>query len=277
MEIPYTVEARKDTGLWNAKVGIWLFLASEIMLFGGLFSAYVMLRIGAVDWPKGSDWLNIPIGMFNTFVLITSSITMIMAWASLVMKDPKRFKKYQLATLLLGLTFLGVKAFEYQAKFNHYGVFLNDGTVITGHLHHAEYAVIEGEKDRGPLEWLEIVPDEKHEGHPSAGAAFTKGLNEIFGKPHHAEPVKIEAANIRRWSNFTPKYSIFFAVYFTLTGLHALHVIGGMIVLAYLWGPGSKMWNTEPVRFTNRVEVVGLFWHFVDLVWIFLFPILYLL
>ena len=67
------------------------------------------------------------------------------------------------------------------------------------------------------------------------------------------------------------------AVYFTMTGLHGLHVLGGMVVIAYLLGPGAKMWNTEPERFTNRAETFGLYWHFVDLVWIFLFPALYLL
>ena len=67
------------------------------------------------------------------------------------------------------------------------------------------------------------------------------------------------------------------AIYFTLTGLHVLHIIGGIVVLGYLWGPGIKMWTSEPERFTNRIEVAGLYWHFVDLVWIFLFPVLYLL
>jgi len=74
-----------------------------------------------------------------------------------------------------------------------------------------------------------------------------------------------------------PSTSNFFATYFTLTGLHGLHIIGGLIVNLYLWGPGSKMWKTDPQRFTNRIEVAGLYWHFVDLVWIFLFPTLYLL
>ena len=73
-----------------------------------------------------------------------------------------------------------------------------------------------------------------------------------------------------------PAKSTFLAIYFTLTGLHALHVIGGAIVIGFLWGPGSRLWQTDPERFTNRVEISGLFWHFVDLVWIFLFPVLYL-
>jgi len=74
-----------------------------------------------------------------------------------------------------------------------------------------------------------------------------------------------------------PSHSNFLAIYFTLTGLHMLHVAGGMCVNAYLWGPGSKLWKTNPEWFINRVENSGLFWHFVDLVWIFLFPTLYLL
>jgi len=79
-----------------------------------------------------------------------------------------------------------------------------------------------------------------------------------------------------REGNF-PSKGNFFALYFTLTGLHGLHVLGGMIVFFYFLTFGSKMWKTEPQRYTNRIEVVGLYWHFVDLVWIFLFPTLYLL
>jgi len=81
MDIPYTVKARPDTGLYNAKLGIWLFLASEIMLFGAMFSAYVLLRVGAEpnQWPTGSDILSVPIATVNTIILITSSITMVMS------------------------------------------------------------------------------------------------------------------------------------------------------------------------------------------------------
>ncbi len=92
MDIPYTVDARPDTGLYNAKVGIWLFLASEVMLFGALFSSYILLRVGAPEgyWPRG--WLNVPLGTVNTLVLITSSITTVMAWASCKMNQFGRFK-----------------------------------------------------------------------------------------------------------------------------------------------------------------------------------------
>ena len=115
MEIPYTVEERPDTGLFNAKLGIWLFLASEVMLFGGLFSAYVFLRFGA---PVGAfhEWgqeLNIPLATFNTLILITSSVTMVMSWASLKLNEFKKYKLYMGLTLLCALAFLIIKYIEY--------------------------------------------------------------------------------------------------------------------------------------------------------------------
>jgi cytochrome c oxidase subunit III len=196
MEIPYTIGARPDTGLYNAKLGIWLFLASEVMLFGALFSSYVLLRVGAPTWPHGYEMLNIPLATVNTIILISSSVTMVMSWASLMMKQLSKYKMYMGLTILLALSFLVIKYFEYTHEFGE-GRF--------------------------------------------------------------------------------PSTSTYLAIYFTLTGLHGLHIIGGIIVNSYLWGAGSNMWKTEPMRFTNRVEVAGLYWHFVDLVWIFLFPVLYLL
>src|SRR4051794_34242016 len=110
MDIPYTVAPRQDTGLYNAKIGIWLFLASEVMLFGALFSSYILLRVGAIEgtWPHG--WLTVWIGTTNTFVLISSSITTVMAWASLKMNQFGRFKFYHACTILLAMTFVGIKS-----------------------------------------------------------------------------------------------------------------------------------------------------------------------
>jgi heme/copper-type cytochrome/quinol oxidase subunit 3 len=196
MEIPYIVEERADTGLNNVKLGIWLFLASEVMLFGALFSSYVLLRLMATEWPFGVDVLDVPLGTLNTAVLIGSSVTMVMAYASLQMNDFGRFRMYLGATIGLSLVFMVVKGFEYSHEF-----------------------------DIG---------------------------------------------------NF-PSTSTYLAIYFTMTGLHALHIIGGVIVNTYLLFPGSKMWKTNKAQFINRIEAAGLYWHFVDLVWIFLFPVLYLL
>ena len=199
MQVPYIVEERPETGLNNSKLGIWVFLASEVMLFGGLFSAYVFLRIAAPvgEFAYWGSKLSIPMATVNTLVLISSSVTVIMSWASLKMKDFEKYKMYMGLTLLCALVFLVIKYFEYTGKFHH-GIY--------------------------------------------------------------------------------PSSSTFMAIYFTLTGLHGLHILGGMIVMGYFWLPaGNKMWHSEPEHFTNRIEVAGLYWHFVDLVWIFLFPVLYLL
>src|SRR4026209_417523 len=105
MEIHYTVSTPPDTGLWNAKVGIWLFLASEVMLFGGLFSAYIFLRLDADPgmWPHGL--LNVPVGTMNTAILIASSVTVVLAWASLTMRDLTKYRIYMAITILCGVIF----------------------------------------------------------------------------------------------------------------------------------------------------------------------------
>lgn len=258
MEIPYTVEARPDTGLYNAKVGIWLFLASEVMLFGALFSTYILLRVGAPDgfWPHG--WLNIPVGTVNTLVLITSSITTVMAWASLKMNQFSKFKFYHACTICLALTFVGIKSYEYHDKFVHYEIILKDGKIADGHL-------------------VKRTADEV-----TISGHYVDERKELFdlrapGAHHEHKEITIPTAQIKKMENYGPWHSTYLAIYFTLTGLHALHVIGGAIVIGFLWGPGSKLWKKDPERFTNRIEISGLFWHFVDLVWIFLFPVLYLL
>src|SRR2546425_871303 len=97
--IPYTVHPREDTGLYNAKLGIWLFLASEVMLFGALFSSYVILRIGSSDWPVGASILSVPLGAINTLILISSSVSMIFAWVSLRSKNFPNYKKFMGITL----------------------------------------------------------------------------------------------------------------------------------------------------------------------------------
>ena len=277
MDIPYTVEPRQDTGLFNAKVGIWLFLASEIMLFGALFSAYILLRVGAAPgtWPHGL--LNIPLGMTNTIVLIVSSITVVMAWASLKMKNFARFKMFQSITLLCALAFLCIKAYEYHDKFSHYEVNLKDGRVVDGHL-------LESDADKIVIH-----------GHYVDKAAAAKVTHAWQERAIKNEEITVNKSDIRirldngvpavgadgkpalDMENYGPRHLTYMSIYFTLTGLHALHVIGGALVIGFLWGPGAAMWKTDPERYTNRIEISGLFWHFVDLVWIFLFPVLYLL
>ncbi len=284
MDIPYTVQARPDTGLYNAKVGIWLFLASEVMLFGALFSSYILLRVGASSWPHGL--LNVPIGTFNTTVLITSSITMVMAWAAMKLGKPNQSRIYLGLTILCGLFFLGVKSVEYHDKFVHYELRLTDGTVMDGH--------IEGKSpnfawDRAhpfkiaPESSIVFKPIEVFSNRP--GQTLTEvRASEGLAKPgmlapsHSHEPSRtVQGSQIEWISNYVPRHSTYFALYFVLTGLHALHVFAGLLVLGYFWGPGFRMAHVQPEHYTNRLEIAGLFWHFVDLVWIFLFPVLYLL
>ena len=133
MEIPYIVTPRKDTGLFNSKIAIWLFLASEVMLFGGFFSAYIFLRLGA-DFPWPERTLPVLPGLINTFVLIASSVTVVFAWASLKMRQWGKFQAYMAFTVVCSLVFMVLKGIEYNVKFHHQAVRLKDYTVVEGHL-----------------------------------------------------------------------------------------------------------------------------------------------
>ncbi len=282
MDIPYTVEPRPDTGLFNAKVGIWLFLASEVMLFGALFSSYILLRVGAApgEWPHGL--LNVWLGMTNTIVLIVSSITVVMAWASLKMKDFGKFKIYQSITLLCALAFLGIKSYEYHDKFIHYEVQMNAGAVVhsegftNGVKEVKDVTLNAGDAVDGHMieQDKDKVVIHGHIVNPTEAAKVTHAWQE--SEIPEAE-ITVKRADVKYMENYGPWHNTYTAIYFTLTGLHALHVIGGALVIGFIWGPGAGMWKTDPERYTNRVEISGLFWHFVDLVWIFLFPVLYLL
>ena len=283
MDIPYTVTPRPDTGLYNAKVGIWLFLASEVMLFGALFSSYVLLRVGADKWPHGL--LNIPIGTFNTAVLITSSVTVVMAWVSLKLRQYSRFKFFMAATILCALAFVGIKSVEYKAKFNHYAITLADGRSMDGHIKGDPLFWSLKKLQAGKVEAIEFAADENGQATAPAARHDVAAVAKVeaaaaHGEPHaagehHFETIKV--ADLKYLSAYVPSHHPYFAIYFALTGLHALHVIAGAIVMGYLFVFGGIMWKSDPERMTNRVEVAGLFWHFVDLVWIFLFPVLYLL
>jgi cytochrome c oxidase subunit III len=275
MEIPYAVKPRPDTGLYNAKVGIWLFLASEVMLFGALFSSYILLRIGAPEgtWPH--HWLNVWLGMTNTIVLIASSVTVVLAWASLKMNQFSRYRMYQGFTILCAFIFMGIKSVEYADKFNHYEVTLANGKVVDGHINREKstvqvpsfppFKITENKSAKAQV----VVID---------GQTVDSHADLMDGSKHgeHKEVV-IPIADIKKIGNYGPWHNTYTAIYFTLTGLHAIHVIGGAIVIFAIWGPLAGGWRKDPEHYTNRVEVSGLFWHLVDLVWIFLFPVLYLL
>lgn len=291
MEIPYTVAARRDTGLWNAKIGIWLFLASEVMLFGGLFSAYIFLRLDALpgDWPHGL--LNVPVGTMNTAILIASSVTVVLAWAALKMRQFTRYRIYMGITILCGVIFLVVKlAYEWPQKFDHFGVFIKEEALqkyepylgnehllargfsprkeITGHLHNRAALTDSNIKEYE----VALDPVNADPSNPSNDRPH------FFTRPATEKIATIEKEDVQYANMFLPKHSTYFATYFTITGLHGLHVLGGVLVFLYFWLPiGANLYKRNPEHLANRVEVAGLFWHFVDLVWIFVFPLFYLL
>lgn len=537
MEIPYIVTPRKDTGLFNSKIAIWLFLASEVMLFGGFFSAYVFLRLGA-DYPWPERTLPVLPGLINTFILIGSSVTVVFAWASLKMRQWRKFQFFMSITIACAAIFMVLKGLEYNVKFHHQAVRLSDYTVVEGHLGYEkegdEYVKnqngdkveenqilvevagftfntvrfyqpwieewISQAKHRGSnitltsdvaattkegqapqtlakageilsvdllnrlqkahldarshngairtaalrAEWKEakaanpgkkgweissnvnldadalapkllteigtvafkvdpparfdFKPREIREGETQSrlrddtvvdgkllsspmgfhfvdaidfrhlamkavekgqdpitavenswlikNHAFAReawewnkgevakiekklledyGVDEKTGKPmreptaeeryrigwkdfvakadgvnrdeekvtikeefmgpdyegreakHTFPHLSLPREQVAFASKFTPAWNTYYAIYFTVTGLHGLHVIGGALVLAYYLLFGRKMYESNPEWLANRVEVGGLFWHFVDLVWIFAFPIFYLM
>ncbi len=529
MEIPYIVSPRKDTGLFNSKIAIWLFLASEVMLFGGFFSAYVFLRLGA-DYPWPERTLPVLPGLINTFILIASSVTVVLAWAALKMRQWRKFQIFMGTTIACAAIFMALKAVEYKVKWDHQGVRLNDYAIIEGHLayyqdgdekrernfisieaesvtfstsrHHRPWVRdilaqaeqrgatvtladdIELLKERGGSpekvasagdelelgllstlkraherarannsgvrtrnlrqQWAEaksenpgkrgweltatvdidrdaiaddlldeissvtfdfsqpvrldfdprdiregssssrlrddtviagtlldsplhleyvdaidfqhLVMRAEHRGidpetaitnswlyenhewvrevwawhqekvgaleqrliddygldendnprrvptdkeryrigwHDLAEKAVSEGrvelsaidkIKEEFIGPNYAArgqetfpELEIPRDQIHFESKFTPAWNTFYAIYFAITALHGLHVGGGAVVLGYFLFFGRAMYLSNPEWLANRVEVGGLFWHFVDLVWIFVFPILYLM
>lgn len=464
MEIPYEVTARRDTGLYNAKLGVWLFLASEVMLFGGLFSAYVFLRVGTQagfdnPWPMGANVQNIWPGFVNTLVLIASSVFVVFAWVSLKERKYRNYQLWMIAVIACAGTFMVIKFFEYKAKLTaHHDVKLVDNSIIGGTIKDhtdkirfagetvtvdftgglpgfigeidgdadIEFQVIKGADNDDPKSvklsgfkswfadqrreemaklanerlkkrhgtWeegkdepampkatlsakfnlhvnaqklvshsaegisyrdrttvtgkliddkivievhsvnLQMIPysaqgaalawkylgddvktrllhsrDEKAEalgenlskktlqgpylnfhnlhgdGHHGGGGEKHEGDDKkahggdhgSADDSHETLVVEIPRDQARFVTNHGPRAGTYYAIYFTMTGLHGLHVVGGALVLTFFLIFGKSLYQKNPEHLANRVEVGGLFWHFVDLVWIFLFPIMYLM
>jgi cytochrome c oxidase subunit 3 len=201
-----------------ASLGMWVFIAQEIMFFGGLFLAYTIYRnLHYPAFAAGSHHLDLTLGAVNTAVLICSSLTMAMAVHSAALGHRKQIVAYLIATIALGSVFLGIKTVEYLDKFEHH-----------------------------------LVPGP----HFSA-----EELKNAAGGPLSADDAK--------------HAEIFFSLYFAMTGLHATHMIIGIPIIAVI-ALLAQRGRFGPEYFTP-VEMVGLYWHFVDIVWIFLFPLLYLI
>ena len=186
-------EEYTTTGIPHDKMGMWVFLCSEVMFFTGLIGSYIVLRFATPLWPVPGTVLNIPLTAFNTFVLICSSVTMVQALAAVQRGDMRKTKLFLCLTVLGGAFFLSIQAIEY---------------------------------------W--------------------KLLHE----------------------NFNPHVSLFGSIFFTTTGFHGFHVLCGVICMAFVTSKALLGKYTQASHL--GIETVGLYWHFVDLVWIVLFTIIYL-
>ena len=198
MEAQVLVHERFDeetsTGIPHDKMGMWVFLCSEVMFFTGLIGSYIVLRFATPLWPAPASVLNIPLTAMNTFILICSSVTMVQALAAVSRGDQRKLKLFLCLTLLFGAVFLSIQAIEY-----------------------------------------------------------TKLLHE----------------------GFNPHVSLFGSVFFTTTGFHGFHVFCGVVCMAFITGKAFLGKFTQAHH--QGVETIGLYWHFVDLVWIVLFTIIYLI
>ncbi len=195
----------------TGKLAMWLFIIMDGLSFGGLLIGGAALRAGAPSWPEPGAILNIPLTAFNTFLLICTSFTMVMALNSLQKGNQAGLKKFLAYTMAGGILFLGIQVYEY-------------------------YHFIIG------------------------GPELTKNLAK---------------AGFSGMTNFIPGSGIYAAVFYSTTCFHGLHVLSGVIYIGcILWAAGKGRYSSEN---TDHVEILGLFWHFVDLIWIFVFTVIYLI
>ena len=213
---PYLQHHFDDLGQQHeaSTLGMWFFISQEILFFGGLLTAYVVYRLRFFDaFIAASEFQSLWLGGTNTVVLIVSSLTMALAVRAAQTGHSKKIVGYMLATLILGLAFLGIKAIEYHDHWEHH-----------------------------------LVPGTNYEFHSE--------------RIHVTEELESQT-------------QMFFVLYFALTGLHALHMIIGAGLVWWIIIRARR--NHFSPEYYGPVEVVGLYWHFVDIVWIFLFPLLYLI
>lgn len=287
-----------DQQMDSVTIGMWIFLAQEIMFFGGLFTAYLVFRSKyPMAFAAGSNHLDPFWGGLNTLVLIVSSLTM----ALTVYYAQKGNRNMQvlliILTMLFGTVFLGVKAVEYTGKYEHGQIPVNGWNKVIEEGEHKKEASL-----RLPFEVRAEAAGEGAEVHPNPLGDFhldpgeTDPIVEIITDQAKLENggFLTESEKVGYFSDvrlgpdgtvttfggfdltkFTQKTQIFFWIYFVMTGLHALHMIVGLGIMLWLL---YKAWkSTYSAEYYSPVEIAGLYWHFVDIVWIFLFPLLYLL
>ncbi len=262
----------------SVSIGMWMFLVQEIMFFGGLFTVYLVFRSKyPMAFAAGSNHLDAFWGGLNTIVLIVSSLTM----ALTVYYAQKSNRTMQvimiLLTMVFGATFLGVKAIEYTDKYNHGFVPVTGWNKKVKDAQNGEHA----QTHEKPC--YEIIHGEEHKyTNPHGEFQWTDCSLAKLAEDHKPKSFLTEAERIGYFSNgeidankFRDKVRIFFWIYFVMTGLHALHMIVGLGLMTWLLWTAFK--GNYKAEYYMPVEMSGLYWHFVDIVWIFLFPLLYLL
>jgi cytochrome c oxidase subunit 3 len=247
-----TAEQQFESG----KLGMWIFLATEILLFGGLFCAYAVYRSSHPEiFLYAHRYLDKTLGAINTAVLICSSFTMAWAVRCAQLGRRKALVRLLAATIALAGCFLGIKYVEYEHKWKE--------GLLWGKRFHAKLEQPAAPAVAPPVPTPSINPEERSLIAPAAEGP--KGLAKPGQRP--------------LWETGTggpPKnLQTFFAVYFTMTGLHGIHVIAGMVVLTLML-LRARRGEFGPAYFTP-VDLAGLYWHLVDLIWIYLFPLLYLI
>ena len=255
-------------------VGMWTFLVTEIMFFGALFCAYSIYRtLYFTTYLDAHRFLSIPLGTLNTFVLLTSSLFMALGVHAAQMGRRKAVVAWLVGVVLCSVAFLGIKSIEYSSKFHE--------KLFPGPSFNFAYA---------KEEWLKEHPNgDAHEG-ASVVEEFVHAYNE---QPHYEPKPTIGFNNTVSDVNGTglaqamtspaelqartegSRAQLFFSLYFAMTGLHAIHIIIGILLMTII---GYLSWKDHPsVRDYMTTEMVGFYWHFVDIVWIFLFPLMYLI
>ena len=260
----------------SVSIGMWMFLVQEIMFFGGLFTVYLVFRSRfPMAFAAGSNHLDVVMGFVNTLVLIVSSLTM----ALTVYFAQKGNRNMQviliILTMIFGATFLGVKYVEYSDKYNH-------GLVpVTGLNRRVKAPAGKEETEAAKPCWQVEHGHEEEYVNPKGEFQWhdcslaKKAEDEHFLTPSEKIGYFNPASGEIDANKFRDKVRIYFWIYFAMTGLHALHMIVGLILMAWLLYKAGR--NTFGPDYYMPVEMSGLYWHFVDIVWIFLFPLLYLL
>jgi len=233
-----------------ASLGMWWFLGTEIMFFGGMFCAYLIYRRWYFpEFAVASRSLDLFVGTFNTVVLICSSLTVAMSVRAAQRGNRKLQVKMLLLTLFFGLCFLGIKTYEWGNKYEEH------------HIPTFDYNVIGPKNSEGDLFY-------KNAQFLGKTTEF-RGVDKMINDPSKARELREKQAQLQQHTK------IFYSLYFALTGMHAIHMIVGVGIFIVI------TWMAHKGRFTPEyhtpLEIAGLYWHFVDIVWIYLFPLLYLI